>query len=231
MFNFKNNKNFDFKSHLNIDNENSILKCFKSKELPNIPAFLNKNETREELYNRYKKHNSSQLLINDIFAIIDENFKFTSYEEMLNVAFFIGTQLEVVFNNIETSKIKERGGNSDFGSFLKKALAESIGKSLGMDAEVFSLSDFMNKTTDSKKSNYTYELSTKLHIIDKATENELTVTNNMENVINEIIQKEGYNNIKDKRIFATGTDSIVSEILPKYDNNKCISVQFEVLNN
>lgn len=224
MFNF-NKEKFDFSSNLNKKDKDSLLEVFNSKEVPDLAKFLNKKSTKEEIFKRYNVHKEEHLVITDIFNIIDENFKFTSYQELLNVAFFVGSQVDTIFSNIKKDLYMEKGG-----SRLEELLAQAIGKSLGMDAKVINMNDFMNNRNKNEKSNYTYELTTKLHIIDKATENELTVTNNIENIINEIITKEGYNNIKDKRIFATGTDSIVSEVLPKYENNKCVSVQFEVLN-
>lgn len=223
---------FKFLPFINIDNKDSALQYFsKTNETEAFHTILTRKANLERITTIVEKFpNNPNAVLKELFSIADEYLNLTTQAEMLSLVLYVGLNMEAIMNSardiVEREKSRRKGGPKDLPDIIKGILGN-----LGAGAKMINMAtgEEWGGTPKLKKSKYTYKLDTRLFIEDVGGDDYMTVTNNIENVLNEIILKEGFPNIEPKRVFAKGTDEIISEIKPRYKNQKCVSATFETI--
>lgn len=222
--------NFKFLPIINENNNDSALQYFSNtNEVEAFHSIITRNVNLEKLAKTLvtEDDEKSFKLLREVFAIADQYLNIKSVEEMLSVVLYVGINIKEFMSAAIRINERKSGKNKEIPDFIKD-LIEKISKGRG-HVEVFPING-NSEFPESNNSNYTYKLDSRLFIEDLGGDNFKSVTNNIENVINEIIKKESFSSVSSKRIFSKGTDDVVCEIIPKYKNEKCIDAQFEIIN-
>lgn len=177
-----------------------------------IENIINNDNFYKEVYTKLKPEDfdNPNIVMREMFLLIDTKLDIKTENELLNVVFTLGFGLPKMLLNIK-SYISYQNPTA-----FKQNPLQNI------------LNEVSKKMNNNLKSKYDYTIKDNLFIKDLYEENSTykTVTNNIENVINEIIERESFQNIKNLRIFYEDTNKDVSEVIPIYDKNLCKSVIF-----
>ncbi len=216
----------------------------KSEYQKKLKKFLTSPDIYEKVVNKLtdeqKKKPTMQILAKFV-EIAEEVNLFTTVEDQMNFLIFTGYNVahilratKIIINRQKSEEFKsdifedmddddddddtdeDRLKSSNLPDFVKK-IVEALSGSVG--------------GLNTSKSEYEYKIEgSRLLLKDlyeekkKSNPGLKTLTNNLENVLNEIISKETFEVINKLRIFYTDSEGKLGEAVPQYEDNKCKNV-------
>lgn len=231
---------FKFSEYLNIQNNKlGVLEIFCNdedfEEIKNVIDIITDDKTYKELYYKYNIDLSvPSSIINSLYLFIDEKVKISNVRQMLAISLFIGANLESIISNVhkflkynESDKLEE----------MRKKIVQEIESISPLQELIMELEKTFRSVVEGNMGypiiediDYDYNIieNKTLHIKCKEGSNVDNVSNeNYIKIINEIIKKEGFENIEKLNVFYTDYNLDVFEIKVKYENKKCSKIRLE----